>query len=227
MRLPAPKALAAFLTFQFLCGQAHELTHHLAARWICGAWGSMTFDYFHLPASAEGHPLARWSTFAGPALTYGLLLLSAWLMGRRRAPGARAFGLLLCFANLPLGRLGSVLTGHGDEMVLAKAWLGGPFAWPLAAVLALGLTLPALLHAWHALPPRRRGWSFAGLLFLPLVADVLLKRVTLAPLLARMPGEALFGLPAFLLVVDLAFLGTALLLLPPWRVRFSAEAEAA
>lgn len=227
MRFPALRALSAFLAFQFLCGQAHELTHHGAARLICGAWGTMTFDYFHLPEAGQNHPLALWSTFAGPALTYGLMLLSAWLMGRARSDRSRAFGLLLFFANLPMGRLASVVSGHGDEMVLARAWVGGPMAWPIILVLALVLLLPPLLAAWRALPVRRRAWSFTGLLLLPLLADVVLKRLFLARVMPFVPGEPVFGLPPFLIGVDLAFLVVALLVLPPWRVTFELEPRTA
>ncbi len=227
MRFPGLRALSAFLAFQFLCGQAHELVHHGTARLVCGAWGTMTFDYFHLPESGKGHPLALWSTFAGPALTYALMLLSAWLMGRARSDRSRAFGLLLCFANLPMGRLASVVTGHGDEMVLARAWLGGPWAWPLAILLALALVAPPLVAAWRTLPGRGRGWAFAGLLMLPLLADVLLKRMFLARVMPLVPGEPVFGLPPFLIGVDLAFLLLALLVLPPWRVTFGRQAQAA
>lgn len=210
MRLPVPpRALAAFLAAQFVLGQAHELAHHLAARVVCGAWGTMTFDFFFLPEGGAGRPAALWATFAGPALTYVLILLGGFLLGR----GAARAGLLLVFANLPLGRLAGALSGHGDELVLARAWLGGPWAWPLVAALALALLLPPLAQAWRALPRPGRPGAFAALLVLPLFADLLLKRVLLAPLLVRLPGPAAFGLPAFLILVDLAFAATAALLL--------------
>ena len=210
MRLPVPpRALAAFLAAQFVLGQAHELAHHLAARVACGAWGTMTFDFFFLPEGGAGRPAALWATFAGPALTYALLLLGGFLLGR----GAARAGLLLVFANLPLGRLAGALSGHGDELVLARAWLGGPWAWPLVAALALALLLPPLTQAWRALPRSGRPGAFAALLVLPLFADLLFKRVLLAPLLVRLPGPAAFGLPAFLILVDLAFAATAALLL--------------
>ena len=216
MRVPplTPRTLATFLAVQFLLGQAHELTHHLAARAVCGAWGTMTFDFFFLPSGGAGLPSALWSTFAGPALTYAFILLGGFLLRRGSSPA----GWLLVFANLPMGRLASVLGGHGDELVLARAWLGGPWAWPLAVALALLLLAPPLLAAWRALAPAGRTRAFAGLLLLPLLADVLLKRVLLAPLLARFAGPAAFGLPAFLIAVDLLFVAmVALLLFGPKR----------
>ncbi len=207
MRPPLPpRAFAAFLAVQFSLGQAHELAHHLAARVACGAWGVMTFDFFFLPEGGAGRPAALWATFAGPALTYALILLGGFLLRR----GPTWSGLLLVFANLPLGRLAGALGGHGDELVLARAWLGGPWAWPLVAALALGLVLPPLVLAWRALA---RPGAFAALLVLPLLADLLLKRGLLAPLLARMPEPAAFGLPAFLILVDLAIGAAAVLLL--------------
>lgn len=210
--LPSTRSLGAFLAVQFVCGQAHELAHHLAARAACGAWGAMTFDFFFLPEGAAGRPEARWATFAGPALTYLLILLGGWLL--RREP-TRRMGLLLVFANLPLGRLAGVLTGHGDEMVLARAWLGGPWAWPLAAALALALLVPPLGAAFRSLARPGRLAAFAGLLVLPLPADLLIKRGLLAPLLAHLPGPSAFGLPAFLVAVDLASAVAAVLLLRP------------
>jgi hypothetical protein len=206
---PTPRALAAFLAIQFMLGQAHELAHHVAGRMVCGAWGTMTFDFFFLPEGAAGNPAALWSTFAGPAFTYALILLGGLLLWR----GPSRAGFFLVFANLPMGRLASVLTGHGDEVVLAQAWLGGPWARPVAVALALLLLIPALWAAFRTLAQPGRIRTFAGLLILPLVADLLLKRALLAPLLARTPGPAAFGLPAFLILVDLAFAVAALLLL--------------
>jgi hypothetical protein len=207
MRPPLPpRALAAFLAVQFILGQAHELAHHVAARVACGAWGAMTFDFFFLPEGGAGRPAALWATLAGPALTYALILLGGFLLRR----GPTWSGLLLVFANLPLGRLAGTIGGHGDELVLARAWLGGSWAWPLVAALALALVLPALVLAWRALA---RPGAFAALLVLPLFADLLLKRGLLAPLLARMPEPAAFGLPAFLILVDLTFGAAAVLLL--------------
>lgn len=204
-----PRSLAAFLVAQFLLGQAHELAHHLVARAVCGAWGRMTFDVFFLPEGGAGHSAALWATFAGPALTYTLILVGGFLLGR----GAARAGLLLVFANLPLGRLAGVLSGHGDELVLTRAWLGGPWAWPLAVALSLALLLPPLVLAWRILPRFRRPGAFAALMILPLFADLLLKRGLLAPLLARLPEPSALGLPAFLWFVDLGFAAAGVLLL--------------
>lgn len=217
MRFPlTPRILAVFLCVQFVLGQAHELAHHLVVRAICGTWGTMTFDFFFLPEGGAGHPEVLWATFAGPALTYALILLGGGFLRR----GAREVGLLLVFANLPLGRLASVLSGHGDESVLARAWLGEPWAWPLTVTLTLALLWPSLVAAWRSLPDRGRSGRLAGLLLLPLLADLLLKRWMLAPLLARIPGPSALGLPAFLIFVDLGFVaaGAMLLRVPPRRV---------
>lgn len=192
--------LTGFALLEFACLQAHEFTHHLTGRAVCGAWGWMTFGRF---ASAPCD--AAWSFVpiaAGPALTYSLILLGGLLVRQRRAAPV---GLALIFANLPLARLVTTVTARGDEILVARHFVDDSIGHPAIVVLCLLLLALPLRAAWPALPQQRRGWWFAALLLLPLLFDAISKRLLLEPLLQRLePVPSLAGVPVPVLLVDLA-----------------------
>lgn len=45
---PDLRLILFFIALSFLCLGAHELIHHLTARAVCGAWGTMTLSFFFL-----------------------------------------------------------------------------------------------------------------------------------------------------------------------------------
>lgn len=185
---PLAKLLLFFITLSFLCMGAHELIHHLTMRAVCGSWGEMTFSQFFLAPGCEQKPW--WiATLAGPMLTYGLLWTGLALRSQ--------FGLLLIFANLPLGRAMSVLTRSGDEMLLARLSFGDK-AWPALLAITAILLLPPLVVAYRRLPQRGRWWRFLALLIIPLLWDFAFKRLLLNQFLTVVPGE-IGGIPFIIL----------------------------
>ena len=89
MRIPLTGAwIAAFILLSLACLGARELVHHLAARAVCGEWGTMTFWTFHLADGCEpsGHRLL--ATLAGPLTTYALMY--AGVLSRQGRQRSRA-----------------------------------------------------------------------------------------------------------------------------------------
>lgn len=223
-QVPVDARAAAILTLvSLLCYGAHELVHHLTARATCGAWGTMTFSTFELASGCEPAGDALLATLAGPLLTYVLMYTGVALALR----GRTLAGVTLVLANLPLARFVTVLMRGGDEMVLARAWIGGDAAWPIMMGLTVGLLAPPTVVAYRAIGNRRRAPLFAALLVLPLFVDVLLKRVLLALLLERWP-DAVGGVPLLFLVAmaAAAALLAALLARRPDRASGTAELPA-
>jgi hypothetical protein len=209
--------LGAFAALSFLCLGAHELVHHLVARLTCGAWGTMTFWQFFL---APGCALKRtWllATAAGPVLTHGLMWTGLVLILRGKALA----GVALIFANLPLARFVTVLMKGGDEMVVGRA-LVGEGSWPGLLAMTVMLILPPLVIAFRALENRHRALVLTGFLVLPLLWDMLVKRVVLSPLLEVATSE-FKGVP---LLVMGAYALAALLLLLLWPRRVAMVAHA-
>lgn len=202
---PGWPLLLFFLSLSMVVMLAHELTHHLAARAVCGAWGTITWSIFALsPGCAEAGKPWWIATLAGPLLTYALI----WVGALWRSP----LGLALLFANLPAGRIINVATKSGDELVVGRVLLGEQLAWAaMAVVVAILLGWP-LWQAWRRLPHRRRGSIFAALLFLPLFWDLLFKRMLLGRFLPLEP--AAWGIPAALIAVLVLAALTAVATLP-------------
>jgi hypothetical protein len=188
-----PAYIGAFASLSFLCLAAHELVHHLVARWACGAWGSMTFWTFLLAPGCETSQHWLWATLAGPLLTHALIWLGLLLVLRRRT----LLGVSIILANLPLGRFVTVLMRGGDEMVLGRT-LWGEQSWPWLLGLTVLLLLPPLAVAYRSLAAQWRSPVFAAFLIVPLFWDMLFKRIILSPLLESVPA-AVAGIP--LLVV--------------------------
>lgn len=180
--------VALFLAAAFLFAQAHEFSHHLAVRAVCGSWGEMRFGLFQ-SASCESRYVFV-PTIVGPLFTDGMILLGAWLTLRGRA----AAGIVLIFANLPLGRIASALT-RGDEMVVATQFLAPLPARIVVVAVTASLLLPPLFLAFRGLARDERNWAFPLLLVGPLVADAVVKRMVLDPLLVRFQPAAWIGVP--------------------------------
>jgi hypothetical protein len=188
-----------FLLAAFLFGQAHEFSHHLSGRAVCGAWGEMSFGLFAIAACPA--ELRFLPTLIGPLFTNTLILLGAWLVLR----GATRPGLLLVFANLPLGRIASVLT-RGDELVVANQFLAPTPARAGSIALTLLVLGPALAVAWRGMARGQRSWLFPVLLLLPLASDALSKRAVLEPWLQRVQASQIAGVPWPVLAIDTALL---------------------
>lgn len=201
LRAGAARWLAFFAALSFAVMLAHELTHHLAARLLCGQWGEMTLTRF---VGAACGTVPTWpAVAAGPLLTLALIALGAWW----RSP----VGLALVFADIPLGRIANVAMRGGDELIVGRALFGERWAWPGIALVVTALLGPSLVKAWTRLPAPHRGPWFAGAMIVPTLWDFAFKRWFLQPLLPEIPVVA--GMPV---AVPLLWLGALLLVALTW-----------
>lgn len=157
------KVLLSLALMVWVASFSHEFTHHLAGALVCGDVGRMSLNRFVL----AGECMGRWplSTAAGPALSYLMMWLGAWLVWRGRKPW---FGFALVVAYIPFLRLLTAAMGGGDEGVLMRLVSPMHARW-LAPLLVLALVMPPLLACYRALANRRRGWVFLGAFLLPLL----------------------------------------------------------
>ena len=73
-----------------------------------------------------------------------------------RAPRSRLFGYALIFGSFAHLRFIQILTGRGDELVLAEQWLGLT-SRPVVAAIVLLIGIPPLYAAYRVIGnPRRR-----------------------------------------------------------------------
>ena len=202
MRIPLRAGwIGTFVLLSLVCLGAHELVHHLAARAVCGAWGTMTFWTFQLADGCEPTGPRLLATLVGPLTTYTLMYAGLGLI----RSGRSLAGVTLVLANLPLARFVTVLMRGGDEMVLGRAWIGGAAAWPVLLTITVLLLAAPVVAAYRAIGNRRRPLLFAGLLIVPLFVDMLIKRVLLARVLEAWPN-AVLGVPLLFVLVMLGAL---------------------
>lgn len=208
MRMISWRWLAFFLALSMTVMLAHEITHHLTARAVCGAWGEMSWSIFAVAPGCDEAGKPWWiATAAGPLLTYALI----WIGALWRSP----IGLALLFANLPMGRIINIVRRSGDELIVGRALFGDAAAWPaMAVIVALILAWP-LWQAWKRLPRGQRLWAFPALLFLPLFWDMLFKRMLLAKLLPAEPVA--WGMPVTILATLFVSAALAVVLAPRSR----------
>ena len=153
--------LVVLVPLVLLAHEAHELAHTLTGRLVCGRWAERDFTRW----SIEGACDSGWPTAAGPLLSYALMAAGA-LLALRPDRARRWAAAALVFAANPLARLVTAISGHGDEMLVARVWAGpaASAAWvhlATAGVVALSCIV-ALAAAWQALA----GSARRGLLFL-------------------------------------------------------------
>ncbi len=107
--------LLAFLSMLFLAQELHDWAHVLTSEWVCGCYGTKTFDNWTIceNCDASGNILVL-STLAGPALTYSLVWIAWSLMSRHRSAGTKSFGFTLLFAANPFVNILAGFGGGGD-----------------------------------------------------------------------------------------------------------------
>lgn len=223
-RFRLPLTWQTLLGLALLCWVAsftHEFTHHVAGWLVCGEAGRMSLNRFVLANSCTGPWLV--STAAGPALSYLMMWIGAWLVWRGKQP---LIGFALVVAYIPFLRILTAAMGGGDEGVLMRVVFPDAGRWP-ALALVLALALPPLIVCFRALSNTRRTAVFFAAFLVPLIP--------LLPIPSRdavwygqwLAGnqmlQNLFGVPWSVWMahasVTLACLGALLLLFPRPRTR--------
>lgn len=165
-RFRFPLTWQTLLALALLCWVAsftHEFTHHVAGWLVCGDVGRMSLNRFVLADACTG----PWpvSTAAGPALSYLMMWLGAWLVWRGKRP---LLGFALVIAYIPFLRILTAAMGGGDEGVLMRLVFPDAGRWP-ALALVLALALPPLIACFRALSNTRRAAVFFAAFLLPIL----------------------------------------------------------
>lgn len=162
-----------FLLLLIVMLELHETVHIAVGRFICGCWGPRDFNVWSLCAGcAESHPLWWLATLAGPLFSFALMWLGMGWLGAAE-PERIALGFSLIFANIPFGRISTVMLGGGDEMVVIRHLLKDEYSRTqlilIGSVFVLGLGVPPVVKAFRLLTNRRSWLYVVGFLTLPLL----------------------------------------------------------
>ena len=146
--------LIAFLSMLFLIQELHDWAHVFTANWLCGCFGTKTFDNWTLCDHCEvtGNVLVLvW--LAGPVINYFLIWLAWSLMRRRNAGGERSFGFTLLFAANPFPNVLAAIVGGGDITTSIRMIFQHPdnsnhtSISIVSLIIVLVLTVPPVLKA--------------------------------------------------------------------------------
>jgi hypothetical protein len=215
-----PKNILDFFVFAMLMGEAHEISHFLVGKIVCGCWpASRDFNAWSL---CEGCPLDHWATITGPLFSMTLAWTGMFLL-RSSDAGRQSIGFALIWANVPQARIMTVLMGGGDEKVFWRAITQGTFAEEhfrvIAIVFVLIIALPPIIASFRTVQ-NRLGWLYnIGFMIVPLLVLGLYGFVFLNGLLEGgfLADVWIMGTPLFItahtvlmLVLLLAFLRRSL-----------------
>lgn len=166
--------MIAFFLFGVLMGEAHEISHFLVGKIVCGCWpASRDFNAWSLCDSCKqnGQPW-YWATAMGPVFSMGLAWVGMLLL-RNRTLSLKSLGFCLIWCNIPEARIATVLMGGGDEMVVVReltrgTFLANDFRW-ISMLIVFAMAFPPMVASFVALKGK---WAWLqNLLFmsLPLV----------------------------------------------------------
>jgi hypothetical protein len=192
------QAIASFLLLAFLCYEGHQWFRHLVGAASCAGVGTMTFTV----ASTRQPCLFRTLVMlSGPLFTFGLewlgMLFLLW-------PRTARSGYALIFASFAHLRFIQILSGRGDELLLAQQWFVSPSVLLVAAAVFLA-GLPPQAAAFHAIANQRRTVVFFSsyLLPLPLLFVILLaSRFLYGENGDDIRGTTIFGAPVLVLATQ-------------------------
>jgi len=177
MRLRLPlNFILTFLALTFVMHEAHEIVHTTIGRIICGCWGLRDFNVWDLcEGCAEQKAISIIATFAGPAFTFIMIWIGAYLIGKNKTNDQKAFGFSLIFANIPFARILTASIGGGDEVWgLYQLLKNHPLAWTIGLITVVIITIIPLYKAFMLIENKSRiGW-FLLFFLAPTVIDLLL-----------------------------------------------------
>ncbi|GAB4045777.1 hypothetical protein [Spirosoma litoris] len=165
--------LLAFLLLVIVMLELHESVHIIVGRIICGCWGPRDFNVWSLcTGCANSHPLWWVATLAGPLVSFGLMWWGMlWLDAKESTKSSLGFSLI--FANIPFGRLSTVMLGGGDEMVVTRQLLKHHFTPTqqlfICSILVLGIVATPVFKAYRVITNPGAWLYIVGFLTLPLL----------------------------------------------------------
>lgn len=163
------KNIFAFFLFAMVMGEAHEISHFMVGKILCGCWpDSRDFNAWSLCDCELGY----WATAAGPVFSMTLAWIGMFLLNHSQSQ-KQSFGFALIWANVPQARLLTVLMGGGDETVVMRNLTAGTsfetyFHWIAYAVVVV-MALPPIVASFRTVK-NKYGWLYnVSFMVLPLV----------------------------------------------------------
>jgi hypothetical protein len=196
-----PRYIVAFLLLLIVMMELHEIVHITLGRILCGCWGPRDFNVWSLcEGCKENQPLWWTATLIGPAFSFLMMWMGmAWLSSPNLKKSALGFSLI--FANIPFGRITTVMMGGGDEMVVIKNFFKEDFTRPqmilIGSILILAVGLPPIVKAFKVIKNRLAWLYILAFMTVPLMFLLVYTLVALNTLLSNgfLSNEWIMGTP--------------------------------
>ncbi len=213
-----PSFILAFLLLLLVMMELHELVHISVARLLCGCWGSRDFNVWSLCEKCNStQPLWWLATLTGPVFSCTMMWIGRAMLSSNDIQ-MKAFGFSLVFANIPFGRVTTVMMGGGDEMVVIRHLMQSSLPrWAtimLCSVIVTLIAVPPVSTAVRTISNQRRWMYISGFLTLPLLFLLIYLLVGLNGLLNTgfMSQQVVMGTPLLITIhTTLALTGLILL----------------
>jgi hypothetical protein len=220
MRLQlSPRFLLSFLFLFLLIHEAHEFSHHISGRLICGSWGTRDFLYFQTCDSAkEGIPFILFS-LVGPFMNFLFMWTGFLLLRKQNSVQKKCWGFAFVMGALPLPILLAALKDRGGDVMIAfrKIFEGhesfkseGVIAGCFVVVL---LSIPPLWRAFKSIQNKNSLLIFLAFLVIPYLLDWLIVENLLNRHIYNnfLNTPVLFGTPFLIILWEIILLAGFLL----------------
>ncbi len=196
-----PRYVIAFFLLLIVMMELHEIVHITLGRMLCGCWGPRDFNVWSLcEGCKETQPLWWTATLIGPVFSFLMMWIGMfWLSSPNLKKNAIGFSLI--FANIPFGRITTVMMGGGDEMVVIKNFLKEDFTRPqmitFGSILILAIALPPIVQAFRVTKSKRAWLYILAFMTIPLMFLLVYTLIALNTLLSRgiLSYEWIMGTP--------------------------------
>ena len=202
--------LLSFSVLVFLVQELQDWMHVMVGEWICGCWGTKSFNAWTMCEHSEvsGNILA-FVWLAGPLLIYILTWISWNILESKKTTASRLIAFSLLFSTLPLGRILRAIGGTADETHAMREIFQKPdgsnhgFVVAAGLIIVLALTIPPLIKAFTIVGSFKECLLMISFfLFFPVITDYLFVSVGMNGLLNAdvMRDESLPGTPFLVLI---------------------------
>jgi len=150
------KYCIAFYLVIMLYVSIHELVHHFSAFFICGDWGTKSFNYFDT-ACSDDQKIQYLATYIGPLFTYIMMYIGMYFLKAGASLHLKHLGFAIIFAQLPFQRMTGPIFGFNDEYFASAMLLGNSVTLQAIVTLVLfAICIPPLIKAFKVIGNKRR-----------------------------------------------------------------------
>ncbi|WP_437399073.1 hypothetical protein [Flagellimonas lutimaris] len=161
--------LLAFYCIIMLYSSLHELVHHFVGYFICGEWGTKSFNRFSMACNVG--KITYLATYAGPLFSFIMMYVGTYFLKKGASDFKKHLGFAMIFAQLPLQRMVMPMFGMNDELFASVHIFGNTYTtYAIVTIVIWAICIPPLIVAYRAISNKRKMlWFLFYLILLPYI----------------------------------------------------------